>query len=178
MIVALTGTPGTGKSEVAEILKKRYRVESVSELAKKFDCILGEEEGSKIVDIEKLAEKIDFGDELVILEGHLSHYLNPDIVIVLRCNPLMLKKRLEERGWSKEKALENVEAEIVDAILVEALGCKVCKVYEVDTTSMKSEEVANAVEQVLKGKCESFKPGRVDWIREVSDRIEGLMRKC
>jgi adenylate kinase len=98
-------------------------------------------------------------------------------VIVLRCNPLTLKKRLRNRGWSEEKVLENVEAEVVDTILMEALRCK--EVYEIDTTNMKSEEVANAIERILKRKGESFsfKPGRIDWIREVGNQIEDLMRK-
>ena len=178
MLIALTGTPGVGKTTTAEILRKRgYRVLSVNELAEKFDCIIGEEEGCKIVDVEELAEKVkELRNGLIILEGHLSHLLNPDIVIVLRCNPLELKKRLESKGWSEEKVLENVEAELTDVILIEALDGSE-NVYEIDTTNLSAEEVADIVEMIIKGKGEEFKPGRIDWIAEVGDRIEEIMRK-
>ena len=178
MLVALTSTPGVGKTTVAEILRARgYRVESVSELAEKFDCIIGEEDDSKIVDVEELAEKLESPeDEVVILEGHLSHLLNPDRVIVLRCNPIVLKERLESKGWSEEKVLENVEAELIDAILVEAMEeCR--EVYEIDTTDLSPKEVADSIEEILKGEGDKYKPGGIDWISEVGDRIEELMRR-
>jgi len=175
MIIALTGTPGAGKTEVAEVLKRRgYRVESVSRLAEEFDCIVGEERGSRIVDVNSLSEKID-RSEFKIIEGHLSHLLNPDITIVLRCDPRVLKKRLTRKGWRAEKILENVEAEITDVILMEAMGTE--KVYEIDTTKMKTEEVADAIEKIIKGETDEFKPGKIDWILEAGDEIENLMRR-
>ena len=178
MLIALTGTPGVGKSTTAEILKRRgYKVLSVNELAERFDCIIGEDEGCKIVDVDKLSKKVkDIVKGLTIVEGHLSHLLNPDLVIVLRCNPLELKRRLESKGWYEEKILENVEAELVDVILIEALD-SVREVYEIDTTNLSPEEVANAVEDILKGKEEKYKPGKIDWISEVGDKIEEIMRR-
>ena len=178
MLIALTGAPGVGKTTTAEILRKRgYKVLSVNELAEKFDCIIGEEEGCKIVDVEELAEKMkELRNGVIILEGHLSHLLNPDMIIVLRCNPLELKRRLESKGWSEEKVLENVEAELTDVILIEALDSSE-NVYEIDTTNLSAEEVADIVEMIIKGKSEEFKPGKIDWIAEVGDRIEEIMRK-
>lgn len=178
MLIALTGTPGVGKSTVAKILERRgYRVFSVNELAEKFGCILGEEEGSKVVDVDKLAKEVrKVEKDLTIIEGHLSHLLKPDLAIVLRCNPIELKKRLEERGWSTEKILENVEAEIVDVILIEAME-NVKEVYEVDTTNLSPEEVADIVEEILKGGGSKFKPGKIDWISEVGDLLDDLIRK-
>lgn len=174
MKIALTGTPGCGKSSVAEKLKERgYKVVKVEELARKFDCVIDDND-EIVVDVEKLARefsKIDFDG---IVEGHLSHLLNPDVTIVLRCNPLVLKKRLEERGWDVNKVLENVEAELIDLILVEALENE--NVYEVDTTNRSVEEVANIVDRIIKGKGGEFKPGKIDWIAEVEDRIEEISR--
>jgi adenylate kinase len=175
MIVALTGTPGVGKTTVAEILKERdYIVESVGKLAEKFDCIIGEELGSKIVDVDSLSDKIDRSG-FTIIEGHLSHHLDPDITIVLRCNPKVLKKRLSRTGWNEEKILENVEAEITDVILMEAMGAK--RVYEIDTTKLKAEKVADHVDRIINGEDEEYKPGKIDWILEIGDEIEGLTRR-
>jgi len=175
MIIALTGTPGVGKTAIAEVLKNRgYNVESVSKLAEEFDCIIGEEGGSRIIDVNSLTEKIDRSG-VKIIEGHLSHLLNPDVAIVLRCDPRILKKRLSRKGWIDEKVLENVEAEVTDVILMEAMGIE--KVYEIDTTKMSVEEVADAVDRIIRGKSDDFKPGKVDWILEAGDDIEELMRK-
>ncbi len=180
-VVAITGTPGTGKTTVAKILRRRgYSVLSVNELAERLDCIIGEEEGCKIVDVDELAKKIAdvLPEGLVFLEGHLSHLLNPDITVVLRCNPVELKRRLEGKGWSEEKVLENVEAEIVDVILIEALErCK--EVYEIDTTERSPEDVANVIEMIAKGDEEvkrKFKPGKIDWIAVIGNEIDELIR--
>jgi adenylate kinase len=169
-MIALTGTPGTGKTSVAEELKRRgYKVISVKEFAEIHRC--AKKAGDEIiVDIEKLSKYRFDG----IIEGHLSHLLKPDITIVLRCNPLVIKKRLLERGWDYEKVMENVEAELIDLILVEALqNCE--KVYEIDTTEMTISEVADAIEKILRGEG-NFEPGKVDWISELEDRIEEVTR--
>ncbi len=176
MLIALTGTPGTGKSSVAELLKNRgYRIASIVELAKKYDCIIDEEDGELIIDVEKLAAEIDFDG---VVEGHLSHLLKPDIAIVLRCNPAVLKERLKERKWSEEKLMENVEAELLDVILVEALN-HAGEVYEIDTTEMSVYEVADAVDSIVKDRDarKKYKPGRIDWLSELEDRLDEFVRK-
>jgi len=122
-VVAITGTPGVGKTSVARKLKELgYEVYAVGELAEKLDCIIDYEEDCVVVDVEELKKKFQSmpkGD-LVVVEGHLSHNL-ADTAVVLRCNPLVLKERLFRRGWSEEKVMENVEAELIDEILVESL---------------------------------------------------------
>lgn len=177
MLIALTGTPGTGKSSVAELLRRKgYRVASVVELAKKYDCIIDEEDGELVIDVENLANVIDFDG---VVEGHLSHLLKPDLAIVLRCNPAVLKERLRERKWSEEKLMENVEAELLDVILVEALE-QTGEVYEIDTTEMSVDEVADVVDGIIKGVEEvrkRYKPGRIDWLFELEDRLDEFVRK-
>uniref|UniRef100_A0A7J2TIT8 Putative adenylate kinase n=1 Tax=Archaeoglobus fulgidus TaxID=2234 RepID=A0A7J2TIT8_ARCFL len=169
-MIALTGTPGTGKTSVAEELKKRgYKVISVREFAEIHRC--AKKAGNEIIiDIERLSKHRFDG----IIEGHLSHLLKPEMAIVLRCNPLVLKKRLLERGWDYEKVMENVEAELIDLILVEAIeNCE--KVFEIDTTKMTISEVADAVEKILRGEG-NFEVGKIDWISELEDRIEEVTR--
>ncbi|MEM0350243.1 MAG: adenylate kinase family protein [Archaeoglobaceae archaeon] len=169
-MIALTGTPGCGKTTVAEELKRRgYNVISVKDFAEMHGCAkrVGDE---IIVDVERLS-KYRFNG---IVEGHLSHLLKPDLAIVLRCNPLVIKKRLLERGWSYEKVMENVEAELIDLILVEAMqNCE--RVYEIDVTEMTIAEIADAIERILRGE-EGFEPGKVDWISKLEDRIEEVTR--
>ncbi len=70
----------------------------------------------------------------IIIDFHLSHYLPSKYVdkcIVMRCDPKILRKRLEKRGYSKRKVEENLQAEIMEICLQEAVkeGHKPVVVY-------------------------------------------------
>lgn len=59
----------------------------------------------------------------IIIDSHLSHYLPKkyaDLCIVAKCDLKVLKKRLENKNYSKEKVRENLDAEIFDICLIEA----------------------------------------------------------
>jgi adenylate kinase len=171
MRVALTGTPGTGKSSVgAYLAKKGLDVIEVSDIAKA-EGLLGEmdeERGSFDVDVEKLREAVDRGNypDDTIFVGHLSHFLNVDRTIVLRCRPSLLMERLRARGWREEKVRENAEAEALDVILMDCMEDQT-EVYEVDASTMPVEEVAKAVVEIIRGKTDKYKPGNTDWSEEV-----------
>jgi adenylate kinase len=185
MIVALTGTPGTGKSSVGSILSRTYDVRRVEELARERGCIEGEEgEGEDkvlIVDIRCLSERLPkITSGVLIIEGHLSHLLPSSLTIVLRCNPLKLKDRLSKKGWKREKILENTEAELLDIILFEAME-RGAKIYEIDTTDRKVEEVSEIIVEIIeserRGKSmKNFMPGKIDWISEIWDRVDEVTR--
>jgi len=151
MIICVTGTPGTGKTELAKLIAERLgfkyidvnKVIDDNDLKEEYD----EERDTYIVDENKLAEilekMIDKEDDLVI-DSHMSHYISPEKVdwcIVTKCNPKELRKRLEKRCYKKEKIEENVEAEIMDICKNEAeeLGHNI---IIIDTTGKKAEELA------------------------------------
>ena len=168
MLVALTGTPGTGKTSVAKVLKEKYSVIHLNEL-KEFYLDYDEERGSYEVDIEGLRRKFSSFEHsgTVILEGHFSHEMPVDIVIVLRCLPDELRRRLEKRKYPEEKVRENVEAEAMGLITAESIGIQGGdRVYEVDTTGIDKEEVARDVEEILNGRGERFKR-RVNYMEEI-----------
>ena len=59
----------------------------------------------------------------IIIDSHLSHYLQPkhvDLCIVTKCGLKTLEKRLKKRKYSKEKTRENIDCEIFDVCLNEA----------------------------------------------------------
>ena len=178
MFVALSGTPGTGKSSVSALLQKEgYTIVSLNELAieKKFISGIDKERNSKIIDIDRLNYYINKRyktKDIVFIEGHSAHLLKiVDKIILLRCHPKKLKKRLEEKGWNQEKIKENVEAETIDVILCEAVETYPEEnIFEIDTTDKKIEDVALAIIEIAK---RNFKPtkkyniGKIDWSEEI-----------
>lgn len=167
MRVAVTGTPGVGKTSACALVTC-MRVIHVNDLVDELGAVSGYDRSrrTKEVDVPKLAEAVSKIEGDVILEGHFSHLLHPDLVIVLRCSPAVLRKRLKKKGWNEKKIQENVEAEAVDVSLVEAVenSCEVC---EIDTTRMKPSQVALAIENIIAGERKKYRVGNVDWSEEV-----------
>ncbi len=163
MLIAITGTPGVGKtSMLAQPLLQGYGYEivSVEDLATRHWAITGKD--LKEVDVDKLASKMERSERMVMLDGHLSHYLKPDICIVLRCHPEVLEKRLRQRDYDEQKIRDNVEAEAIDLVLIEAMELNE-KVYEIDNTDTPPEKTARMILEIISGRTEGYEPGQVDW---------------
>ena len=169
MLVAVTGTPGTGKSSACDVLARRgYAVVDLDEVARRDGLITGRDaaRGSDEVDVDALREHLRVPAKIAFLRAHYAHAMAVDLAVVLRCSPAVLRKRLEARGWPPAKVRENVEAEAIDLITQEAAE-RLPQVYEIDTTSRTAEETADVILGILQGKTEGHGPGSVDWTREV-----------
>lgn len=156
MIISISGTPKTGKTSVARALAKKlgWRLVSLNQLAKEKKLYSGYDKSrkSKIVNIQKLrteVRRLCKSGKNLILESHYSHDMPCDVVVILRTNPRELRKRMQEKGWSKEKIEENIEAEIMEIVKTEAME-KAKKVLEIDTTGRKPEWVAAQIVKELK----------------------------
>jgi len=160
MIVALTGTPGTGKTSVARELEG-FNTLDLTEFVKQKELSEQQDEFEVDIDamVESLEEEID-PEEDTVIDGHLSHHFPADFCVVLRCNPEELRERLSERGYPEEKIEENIESEILDVLLGEAVN-KQDNIIEVDTTSRDAEDVANEIENRIKKKDTGY--GEIDW---------------
>jgi len=172
MRVAVTGTPGTGKTTATERLAAvapgsraaELEVVHLNEQVREAGLATGRDpdRGSLVADIDALVARLD-GRTDVIFESHLAHDLPADRVVVLRCHPEALEWRLGERGEAPGTARENAEAEALDVVLGEAVErhgheC----VYETDTTDSDPDDVARAVAAVVAGEREPS-AGRVDF---------------
>jgi adenylate kinase len=165
MKLALTGTPGTGKSTVADMVAAGFEVVHVNELIKEgYSQGLDAERGCLVADIPRLSAHVKGLKGDSILEGHTAHLLPVDVIVVLRASPKALRERLKSRGWAEAKVRENVEAEALDIILVEALETNK-KVYEIDTTYMTPSQVRDAVLEIIAG-TDKYVPGNVDFSEE------------
>lgn len=186
-VIVIAGVPGVGKSTVASAVAERLGcpVIGVSELAVKEGALLGrdEERDTDVVDLPRLkeiiAEAVSATEGLIIVEGHYAYDVVPsDLVshaLVLRRAPWVLKEELRERGYSDEKVKENVEAELLDVPLVEAIEALgpdlVC---EADTTGRTPEETVDEVLSIVEGSM-PCRRNLVDWLGSPETRgfLEG-----
>ena len=153
MIIAISGTPGTGKTVVSEKLAKKlgWKIISLNKLAEEKNLYAGfdKRRKCKIVDIKRLSKEVKRIKENVVIESHYAHEMPADFVIILRTEPKELKKRLEKRGWPKKKIEENIESEIMEVCKTEALEHRK-RVYEIDTTGKKTERVVDEIIHFLR----------------------------
>lgn len=163
--VALTGTPGTGKSAVARALGRSVRSIEVAELARRLGAARRRGRAT-IVDLPALVRRVRRERSLAtydLVVGHLAHLLPVQEAIVLRCRPVELAERLARarRGSTRERR-DNVVCEATDLILIEAVaGGRT--VFEIDTTGRPVAAVARAVRARLRRPGEA-RTGTVDWL--------------
>ncbi|MFH1399303.1 MAG: AAA family ATPase [Candidatus Woesearchaeota archaeon] len=140
-MLAVTGTPGTGKTTVAKAIAQAlgYVYVDVNKLINERKLSEGydKERDCEIVNTARLSQELLKLKGDVVIDSHLSHFLPKEalkLVIVTRCNLKVLRERLQERGYNKKKIEENLQAEIFENCLHEArdLGHKV---LIVDTTN-------------------------------------------
>ena len=165
MRVAVTGTPGTGKTTAVDRADTDLEVVHLNDLVREEGLATGEdpERGSLVADLDAVRERLDGRDDLLV-ESHLAHHLDADRVVVLRCHPRQLRDRLLDRGEDNATAAENAEAEALDVILSEAVDAHgLDSVYEVDTTDRDPAAVADAIEAVVAGTREPS-AGEVDFV--------------
>jgi len=146
---ALTGTPGTGKTSISNLLDPK--IIALSDYYK--DSSEGKtESGEWIIDIDKIKKNVLITEDS-ILEGHFAHeFDNIDKIIVLRCDPKVLAVRLNERGYSKEKVRENLEAEAIGTIYSESLEyLDFTNVVQLDTSVHTVSESAEILREYMNG---------------------------
>jgi adenylate kinase len=169
MRVAVTGTPGTGKTSATTLLEDDpdfdLSVVHLNERIAEEDLYtdVDETRDSKMADLDAVRDFLADRED-VLVESHLAHEIGVDRAVVLRCHPERIEQRLKDRGESSESARENAEAEALDVILSEAVdNHDTDSVYELPTTTASPQEVAEAIREVVSGEREP-KVGRVSYV--------------
>lgn len=150
IVVGITGTPGTGKKTVGNMVANKlgYEFLDINKLAKTFGAEVvkrGEDFEVDTSIIYRELPKILKGRKAVVV-GHLLPQCLPnkstDFVAVFRCSPKELIVRYKERGYSKSKIKANIIAEAIDICLSESMETfSKSKISEIDTTD-KDPEIA------------------------------------
>ena len=180
--VLVTGTPGTGKTTTSRLLARELRSSYLDPRSllrhKGIDYVYDRNRRTLVVSLKRLrnalckrAARVDHG---LVIDSHiaLETDVQPRLVraIVLRCDPLVLERRLERKRWSKSKIGENLLAEILDVCLwdaVKAYGWN--RVLEIDTTRKSARHVVQLIMKDL-GKKRIQKQPHVDWLSTLKRR--------
>ncbi len=175
-VILVTGTPAVGKTTVARELAEKLKAGYVNltDYAKTEKLVVEEDRArdTEVIDETKMRRKLTAlvakasGD--VVIDGHYAAALVPKQVVstvfVLRRNPVQLQELMQKRGYSQAKQRENLEAEILDVCLVEAVKKqeKDC-ICELDITGKDVEETLSEIIAVLEGRKRCYF-GCVDWM--------------
>lgn len=176
----MTGTPGVGKTVLATRLAGELGLGFVdlgrAVKAWGFHSGYDPARGSYVIDealVRRNWPKI-VGNGVVVATHSLVTGLQlrpPTVALVLRLDPVVLWRRLRARGWSRRKAWENVESELLDVCFIDALrvlGKR--KVVEIDTTGKSASQTFREALGLVQGEPRS-RVRKVDWLR-IYDPIE------
>ena len=174
--LALTGTPGTGKSTVAQMLSSDgYEVITVESLAEQYG-LSGEidpSDGVRVIDTGALQDVLapaweSSPDGVVVVDGHLSHHLPCDAVAVLRCSPEIIESRLVSRGYSADKVQANYEWELLGGAWNEREGeAPWC---EFDTSHGGVDSVVDSLADWIVDGFKPASPGSlIDWVARMEE---------
>ncbi|MEM2189241.1 MAG: AAA family ATPase [Candidatus Korarchaeum sp.] len=171
------GAPGSGKTAVAKALSERLNCAylNVGDLALEKGFIIERdvERDSYVMDEDKVREEISGILEktsCLVIET-ISPYAIPkervSLVVVVRCRPSLLLRRLRERGYSGRKIRENVEYEAIDGPLFDAMEIS-DRVLEVDGCEGTLED---ELEVAISGKRRRF-----DWTQDFLSILDEISK--
>lgn len=176
MSLVVTGSPGTGKHTAARALAKRLRHESI-DLNLEAERLGAAErrDGETHVDTDALRQALGrrLGAEALVV-GHLAPYVltaaQVRMAIVLRRDPRSLELVYRERGYSSDRALQNLQSEILGVVAhgaLERFGRS--RVTQIDVTDIAPSEVLKRAVAAL---GDGARSDPVDWLSLVLERGE------
>jgi len=173
--VVITGTPGTGKTATSKMLAEEIGAAYFSlnqfVITNRVYSSLDRQRHTRVIDIEKtkrlMTEALSKRKTMAIIDTHIPDAIPRNYVkrvIVLRCHPRALERRLQRKRWSARKIRENVLAEILDSCYVSALGYYGAKkIVQIDTSKTSVRKSAGQAKLVILNRIAGARG--VDWIK-------------
>jgi len=190
-VIIVSGTPGTGKTRFSRLLARKLGINpiNITKFAKQRNLIKSYDRKRRTYVVNEDRLRCELKRQLTnlkrkaLVEGHYADSVVPtrlaDAVFVLRCDPRVLKDRLRRRGYSQAKIRENVEAEILDICLNEAVATHgLEKVIEIDTSTGTIEDLVEEALLVL-SKKKVRRVGAYDWLAmlERTGRLDEFLQE-
>jgi len=165
-IIIVIGTPGVGKTVIGKLLAREtgFTFLSLGDIVRSRKLHKGFDRRSRsyIVDERAVERRLrsyfeDHRGKGIVFETHfvssIVHRTRGMVAVVLRLDPGVLARRLRARNWPKRKIWENLEAEIIDLSLYDALEVLgKSRVYEIDATGKRPRKIVREVLKVLSRK--------------------------
>jgi adenylate kinase len=180
-VLALSGTPGVGKTSVATALANTIHAEALSmgefvisrNLYESWDSdrstrIVDEDKAREALlhEIERARARDDI--EWLVIEGLMTDIVADacDLAIVLRLDPRIVKTRLELRGYEPSKIAENVQSELLGTCTYHMQEVMGRDFVDLDTTGKNVHEVVTIISRIMQGTGDkaAHRPGLIDWI--------------
>lgn len=167
--IGITGTPGTGKKTIAPVVASRLGLPCISlnDLASAHG-LTREGEPDSDVDTSALGQIFRREHRMPsVVFGHLLPNVlrRSDVsrVIVLRCEPSELRRRLVARGYPPDKVIANVEAELIGLVAMEAYSSfGTDKTAEFDASGSRSAPTVSSIVKSLGREGPSRRV--IDWL--------------
>lgn len=131
MIIAISGSVGSGKTTVSKELSKKlnYKILHLNDLAKEFKIKDVKELQTFDFNIDGLVAKVnreiaDGKHKNTIIEGHFAHFLNPELVdylFIINRDLNELREEYDNRGYNEQKIKDNLEVESFNLCFYEGI---------------------------------------------------------
>lgn len=174
MIIAISGSVGSGKTTISQLLTNK-----LNEIQKKrgefsikqFECVplnswamdFKEKDISELQTFDFNLDKLVFkansfinenSGRNIVFEGHFAHFINPDLVdflFVINRDLKELKKEYEKRGYNEQKIKDNLEVESFNLCFYEALeeGFEEEKQVFVIDNSLDLDSIVNKIIETI-----------------------------
>ncbi|MFT4313322.1 MAG: AAA family ATPase [Candidatus Woesearchaeota archaeon] len=160
MIIAVSGTPGVGKTSFSKRLAFTLDAEyvNISEYITQHN-IPHEQDSQRdclVIDIQTIQDSLQSycdSQKSYVLDSHLTTDFSPhfvDIIFVCTCDISVLRNRLEERSYSAEKVRENLDAEIFQVSLTDAQENGFTPILVDCTTEISDEKIKEYAKKIQK----------------------------